>query len=214
MQMLTYHSTTAAWPRKRRAGARKERKLRGTAGKNESSSSPMPFTVGHGFDLHRLESKAENPSLRLVVGGVEIEHDRGCVAHSDGDVVLHCVCDALLGALSQPDIGQLFPDNDPQWQNATSDVFVREAVRIASNSGYTIGNVDVTLIAQRPKMAPHKQQMRQNIAQLLDVPMERVNLKAKTHEKVDSLGENRSIGCHTVALLTRSDVLNMLNKGE
>jgi 2-C-methyl-D-erythritol 2,4-cyclodiphosphate synthase len=120
------------------------------------------------------------------------------------------VCDAILGAVSQPDIGQLFPDNDPQWQAATSDVFVKEAVRIASEMEYEVCNIDVTLIAQQPKMAPHKESMRMNVASFLDVPLGRVNVKAKTHEKVDSLGENRSIACHTVALLAHSNVMHML----
>jgi 2-C-methyl-D-erythritol 2,4-cyclodiphosphate synthase len=120
------------------------------------------------------------------------------------------VCDAILGAISQPDIGQLFPDNDPQWQAATSDVFVKEAVRIASEMEYEVCNIDVTLIAQQPKMAPHKESMRMNVASFLDVPLGRVNVKAKTHEKVDSLGENRSIACHTVALLAHSNVMHML----
>jgi 2-C-methyl-D-erythritol 2,4-cyclodiphosphate synthase len=120
------------------------------------------------------------------------------------------VCDAILGAISQPDIGQLFPDSDPQWQAATSDVFVKEAVRIASEMEYEVCNIDVTLIAQQPKMAPHKESMRMNVASFLDVPLGRVNVKAKTHEKVDSLGENRSIACHTVALLAHSNVMHML----
>jgi 2-C-methyl-D-erythritol 2,4-cyclodiphosphate synthase len=120
------------------------------------------------------------------------------------------VCDAILGAISQPDIGQLFPDNDPQWQAATSDVFVKEAVRIASEMEYEVCNIDITLIAQQPKMAPHKESMRMNVASFLDVPLGRVNVKAKTHEKVDSLGENRSIACHTVALLAHSNVMHML----
>ena len=187
---------------------RKERTV--SVGAQTTDASAVPFAVGHGFDLHRLESKANDPSLRLVVGGVELEHDKGCVAHSDGDVVLHCVCDAILGAISQPDIGQLFPDSDPQWQAATSDVFVKEAVRIASEMEYEVCNIDVTLIAQQPKMAPHKESMRMNVASFLDVPLGRVNVKAKTHEKVDSLGENRSIACHTVALLAHSNVMHML----
>jgi len=139
---------------------------------------------------------------------MELEHDRGCVAHSDGDVVLHCVCDALLGALGEPDIGELFPDNDPKWQGQDSSAFLSEAVRRVEAKGYAIGNVDVTLIAQKPKMAPHKPAIRANLAKLLGVPESRVNLKAKTHERVDSLGENRSIGCHTIALLIRPDLIS------
>ena len=89
----------------------------------------LPYRVGHGFDLHRLESTAEFPELKLILGGIEVPHDRGCVAHSDGDVLLHCVVDAITGALGLPDIGQLFPDNDPKWKGQTSDVFIYEAIR-------------------------------------------------------------------------------------
>lgn len=154
--------------------------------------------IGHGFDLHRLEE-----GLPLVVAGVRLEHDRGCAAHSDGDVVYHAVTDALLGALGQEDIGQLFPDTDAEWKGADSRVFVEEAVRRVAEAGYRIGNLDVTVILQRPKLSPHKAAMRQKLASILGAEQDQVNLKGKTHEKVDSLGENRSIACHVVALLER-----------
>ncbi|XP_004298833.1 PREDICTED: 2-C-methyl-D-erythritol 2,4-cyclodiphosphate synthase, chloroplastic [Fragaria vesca subsp. vesca] len=158
----------------------------------------LPFRVGHGFDLHRLE-----PGYPLIIGGIDIPHDRGCEAHSDGDVLLHCVVDAILGALGLPDIGQIFPDSDPKWRGASSSVFIKEAVRLMHEAGYEIGNLDATLILQRPKLSPHKEVMRANLAKLLGVDPSVVNLKAKTHEKVDSLGENRSIAAHTVVLLMR-----------
>jgi 2-C-methyl-D-erythritol 2,4-cyclodiphosphate synthase len=164
----------------------------------------LPFRVGHGFDLHRLESVDEFPDLKLIIGGIEIPHDRGCVAHSDGDVLMHCVVDAITGALGLPDIGQLFPDTDPKWKGQTSDAFVREAVRLMELEGYAIGNLDCTLIAQRPKISPHKDSIRANVAKVLGVHESVVNVKAKTHEKVDSLGENRSIACHTVIMLIRA----------
>eukprot|EP00897_Mesotaenium_endlicherianum_P008443 jgi/Mesen1/7627/ME000004S07894 len=164
-----------------------------------SSEVPvLPFRVGHGFDLHRLE-----PNLPLIIGGVDIPHDRGCEAHSDGDVLMHCVVDAILGALGLPDIGQLFPDNDPKWKGAASHVFLTEAVRRMHEAGYTIGNLDSTIILQRPKLSPHKDAIKENLCALLQAPKEVVNIKAKTHEKVDSLGENRSVACHTVVLLMR-----------
>lgn len=159
--------------------------------------------VGHGFDLHRLE-----PGLPLILGGVRLEHDRGCAAHSDGDAVYHAVTDAILGALALPDIGQLFPDTDPQWKGATSDVFLRAAGAMMLQQGYCIANLDVTVILERPKLAPHKEQIRQNIAGLLGLSLEQVNLKAKTHEKVDSIGENRSVGCHAMILLERQPLGN------
>nr|XP_010919124.2 2-C-methyl-D-erythritol 2,4-cyclodiphosphate synthase, chloroplastic [Elaeis guineensis] len=166
----------------------------------QPSSPPpaLPLRVGHGFDLHRLE-----PGLPLIIGGINIPHDRGCEAHSDGDVLLHCVVDAILGALGLPDIGQIFPDSDPKWKGAASSVFVREAVRLMHEAGYELGNLDATLILQKPKLSPHKEAIRTNLCDLLGANPSVVNLKAKTHEKVDSLGENRSIAAHTVVLLMR-----------
>jgi 2-C-methyl-D-erythritol 2,4-cyclodiphosphate synthase len=152
--------------------------------------------IGHGFDLHRLE-----PGRSLIVGGVHIEHDRGCVAHSDGDVVYHAVVDAILGALGQDDIGQLFPDNDAAWKDADSRVFVEEAARRMAQAGYAISNLDVTVILQCPKLSPHKPAIRGNLAKLLNCDASQVNIKGKTHEKVDALGENRAIACHVVVLL-------------
>ncbi len=171
-----------------------------------SSASSAPSAVnlrtriGHGFDLHRLE-----PDLPLIVGGVKLEHDRGCAAHSDGDVVYHAVTDAILGALGQDDIGQLFPDNDPKWKDADSRVFVEEAVRRMRDAGYTIGNLDITIILERPKLSPHKAAIKSNLAELLGCDISQVNIKGKTHERVDALGENRAIACHVVVLLNRID---------
>ncbi|KAJ0594398.1 putative 2-C-methyl-D-erythritol 2,4-cyclodiphosphate synthase [Helianthus annuus] len=158
----------------------------------------LPFRVGHGFDLHRLE-----PGYPLIIGGINIPHERGCEAHSDGDVLLHCVVDAILGALGLPDIGQIFPDSDPKWKGAASSVFIKEAVRLMDEAGYELGNLDATLILQRPKLSPHKEAIRDNLSLLLGADPSVVNLKAKTHEKVDSLGENRSIAAHTVVLLMK-----------
>ncbi|XP_020594331.1 2-C-methyl-D-erythritol 2,4-cyclodiphosphate synthase, chloroplastic-like [Phalaenopsis equestris] len=167
--------------------------------KRSTTPSPsLPFRVGHGFDLHRLEL-----GYPLIIGGIQIPHDRGCEAHSDGDVLLHCVVDAILGALGLPDIGQIFPDNDPKWKGAASSVFIKEAVRLMHEAGYELGNLDATLILQRPKLSPHKETIRTNLCGLLGADPSVVNLKAKTHEHVDSLGENRSIAAHTVVLLMR-----------
>ncbi|RWR89480.1 2-C-methyl-D-erythritol 2,4-cyclodiphosphate synthase, chloroplastic [Cinnamomum micranthum f. kanehirae] len=164
----------------------------------ERSAPSLPFRIGHGFDLHRLE-----PGYPLIIGGISIPHDRGCEAHSDGDVLLHCVVDAILGALGLPDIGQIFPDTDPKWKGAASSVFMKEAVRLMHEAGYELGNLDATLILQRPKLSPYKESIRANLCELLGADPSVVNLKAKTHEKVDSLGENRSIAAHTVVLLMR-----------
>ncbi|XP_061970224.1 2-C-methyl-D-erythritol 2,4-cyclodiphosphate synthase, chloroplastic [Populus nigra] len=165
---------------------------------SSKASKTLPFRVGHGFDLHRLE-----PGYPLIIGGIDVPHDRGCEAHSDGDVLLHCVVDAVLGALGLPDIGQIFPDSDPKWKGAPSSVFIKEAVRLMHEAGYEIGNLDATLILQRPKISPHKEAIRANLSELLGADPSVVNLKAKTHEKVDSLGENRSIAAHTVVLLMK-----------
>ncbi|KAL9260366.1 2-C-methyl-D-erythritol 2,4-cyclodiphosphate synthase, chloroplastic-like protein [Drosera capensis] len=161
-------------------------------------SKVLPFRVGHGFDLHRLE-----PGYPLIIGGISIPHDRGCEAHSDGDVLLHCVVDAILGALGLPDIGQIFPDTDPKWKGAASSVFIKEAVKLMHEAGYELGNLDATLILQRPKVSPYKETIKANLSLLLGADPTVVNLKAKTHEKVDSLGENRSIAAHTVVLLMK-----------
>jgi 2-C-methyl-D-erythritol 2,4-cyclodiphosphate synthase len=162
-------------------------------------SSNLPFRIGHGFDLHRLEE-----GLPLIVGGAKIEHTHGCAAHSDGDVVYHSVTDAILGALAQQDIGQLFPDNDPKWKGADSRVFVEEAVRRMRAAGYAIVNLDVTVILQRPRLSPHKAEILANIARLLGCELSQVNLKGKTHEKVDAIGEGRAIACHVVVLLVKA----------
>lgn len=157
-----------------------------------------PYRIGHGFDLHRLE-----PGRDLIVGGVKLEHDRGCVAHSDGDVVYHAVTDALLGAIGGDDIGQLFPDDDAKWKNADSRIFVEEAMRRLGEAGYAVGNLDVTVILQRPKLSPHKVAIRANLATLLRCDASAVNVKGKTHERVDALGDNRAIACHVVVLVVR-----------
>lgn len=154
--------------------------------------------IGHGFDIHRLVAGKE-----LVIGGVKIPYELGADAHSDGDVIYHSVVDAILGALGLPDIGQLFPDNDPEWSGADSSVFMEEAYRRMEARGFRVGNVDVTLILQKPKVMDIKPQMRANIVRLLDTSLARVNVKARTHEKVDAVGEGRAMACHVVVLLEK-----------
>ena len=154
--------------------------------------------IGHGYDLHRLEE-----GRPLILGGVELPHTVGCAGHSDGDAVYHCVVDAILGALSLPDIGQLFPDSDPRFKNCSSDVFMTACYARMHLAGFRLGNIDVTVILEKPKVSPHKETMRRNIAKLLNAPLDAVNLKAKTHEKVDAVGENRAVEVHAVAVLLR-----------
>ena len=157
--------------------------------------------IGHGFDLHRLE-----PGLPLIVCGERLEHDRGCAAHSDGDVVYHAVTDAILGAMGQEDIGQLFPDTDAEWKDADSRVFVEEAIKRMLAAGYRLGNLDITVILQRPRLSPHKAVMKANLVNLLQCDPSQVNLKGKTHEHVDALGDNDAIACHVVVLLAPVNV--------
>lgn len=158
--------------------------------------------IGHGYDLHRLEPlPPEGAGQPFLLGGVAIEHDCGPVGHSDGDTLLHAVTDALLGALGEPDIGELFSDQDPRWQDAASAQFLAEATRRVHAAGFEIGNVDCTVVCERPKLSPHKDAMRANLARLLKIKPERVNIKGKTHEQVDAIGEGRAIEAHVLALL-------------
>lgn len=162
------------------------------------------YRIGHGYDLHRLEPLAPAGDGRpFVLGGLLLEHDRGPVGHSDGDALLHAVTDALLGALALPDIGELFPDDAPRNEGRDSRVFLEEAVRRVADAGYAVETIDCTVILERPKVKPIKDRLRENIAGLLGVGVDRVNVKGKTHEKVDAVGEGRAIEVHVVALLKR-----------
>lgn len=164
----------------------------------------LAYRIGHGFDLHRLEPLAPAGEGRpLIIGGIRIEHDLGPVGHSDGDALYHAVTDAILGALGQPDIGELFPDTSPKWKGADSSIFLQEARSRMDSAGYELGNLDATIILQRPKIAPHKDAIRRHLAEELGIGAERVNLKGKTHEKLDALGDGRGIAVHVVALLVQ-----------
>ncbi len=136
-----------------------------------------------------------------MLGGVHLEHTHGPVSHSDGDALYHAATDAVLGALGQPDIGQLFPDTDPRHESQDSREFIAEAARRAAAAGYVVGNIDVTVILERPKLSPHKDAMRANLASALGVAVECVNIKGKTHERVDAVGEGRAVEVHCVVLL-------------
>lgn len=155
--------------------------------------------IGHGFDVHAFGG--EGP---LIIGGVRIPYDQGFLAHSDGDVALHALTDALLGAAALGDIGKLFPDTDPAYKDADSRELLREAWRQIEKKGYRVGNVDVTIIAQAPKMLPHTPQMRINIAEDLGIHMDEVNVKATTTEKLGFTGRGEGIACEAVALLFKA----------
>ena len=163
-----------------------------------SPVQPPPFRVGQGYDCHAL---VEN--RKLMIGGVTIPHKTGLLGHSDADVLLHAITDALLGAASLGDIGRHFPDTDAAFKGADSRVLLREAVRRVAVAGYAIGNLDATIIAQAPKMAPHIPLMVQNIADDLHVTTAEVNIKAKTNEKLGYLGREEGIAAEAVVLIYR-----------
>lgn len=152
--------------------------------------------IGHGYDVHRFGDGAF-----ITLGGVRIAHTAGLVAHSDGDVVLHALSDALLGAAALGDIGKHFPDTDPRFKGADSRALLRHVVALVQAKGWRVGNVDATIVAQAPKMAPHIDAMRTAIAQDLQVELDHVNVKATTTEKLGFTGREEGIAVHAVALL-------------
>ena len=168
------------------------------AGQDVGARLLAGLRVGTGYDLHRLV-----PGRPLVLGGVRIPFDRGLEGHSDADIVCHAVTDALLGAAAAGDIGRLFPDTDERWKGADSLALLRTAVGHLSSRGYRVANVDVTIIAQQPKLQPHVEAMRANLAQALQIDPGAVSVKGKTNEQVDSMGRGESMACHAVALLVR-----------
>lgn len=158
----------------------------------------MPFRIGQGYDCHALV-----PGRELIIGGVTIPHATGLLGHSDADVLLHAITDAILGAAGLGDIGRHFPDTDPRFAGADSRVLLREAFKRVADVGYVVGNIDATIIAQAPKMAPHIAQMVANVAADLDTSASQVNIKAKTNEKLGFLGREEGIAAEAIALLCK-----------
>ncbi|MBQ8213214.1 MAG: 2-C-methyl-D-erythritol 2,4-cyclodiphosphate synthase [Clostridia bacterium] len=152
--------------------------------------------IGHGYDVHRLV-----PDRKLILGGVDIPHETGLLGHSDADVLTHAVMDALLGARAMGDIGKHFPDTDPTYKGADSLRLAERVREIVSTDGWRIGNVDVTVLAQAPKLAPYIMQMRENIAKILKIDLDRVSIKATTEEKLGFTGEKLGMAVHAVALM-------------
>lgn len=152
--------------------------------------------IGHGYDVHRLQS-----GRKLIIGGVEIPYELGLLGHSDADVLLHALMDAMLGAASMGDIGKLFPDSDEAYRGADSTVLLREVCRRVKEKGYTLSNADCTVIAQRPKLAPYIDSMRNIIAECTGVDVDRISVKATTEEKLGFTGEGLGIAAHAVVLL-------------
>jgi 2-C-methyl-D-erythritol 2,4-cyclodiphosphate synthase len=154
--------------------------------------------VGQGIDVH-----AFGEGDFVTLGGVRIAHSKGVVAHSDGDVLLHALCDAILGALGLGDIGMHFPDSDPRWKDADSRRFVRHVQQLASERGYHVVNVDSTVLAEAPRLGKHRQTMRENIAADLQISVDCVNVKATTTEKLGFIGREEGLACQAVVLLSR-----------
>jgi len=154
--------------------------------------------IGTGFDVH-----AFGEGDHVVIGGVHVPHGRGVVAHSDGDVVIHALCDAIFGALALGDIGRHFPPTDPRWRDADSRQFLRHATSLMAQHGYTLGNADVTVIAEAPKIGPHAQAMRENLAADLGCEIDRISVKATTTEKLGFCGRAEGIAAQACVLLDR-----------
>lgn len=159
----------------------------------------MDIRIGHGFDVH-----AFGEGDHLMLGGVRVPHARGVLAHSDGDVVIHALCDALLGALALGDIGRHFPPSDPRWKGADSRLFLRHCAAMARERGWQLGNADVTVICERPKIGPHAGPMRAALAEDLGVAIDAISIKATTTETLGFTGRGEGIAAHAVCLLVRA----------
>ncbi len=160
----------------------------------------IPFRIGQGYDVHAL-----TPGRKLILGGVEIPYDRGLLGHSDADALLHAITDALLGAAGLGDIGGMFPDTSAQWEGADSRALLRAAMQAVGEAGWKVGNVDATIIAQAPRIAPHVAAMRANIAADLGIEATAVNVKGKTNERLGFEGRGEGIAAEAVVLLLRQD---------
>ena len=156
----------------------------------------MDIRIGQGYDVHALAE-----GLRLVLCGVEIEHTKGCVAHSDGDVAIHALCDALLGAIAAGDIGKLFPDTDQAYKGIDSTILLSRTMELIRKEGYEVGNVDITIALERPKLRPHIDQMRARLAEVMGVEVGVVSVKATTTEKLGFTGRMEGVAAYAVALL-------------
>ena len=158
----------------------------------------MSFRCGIGYDLHRLAE-----GRKLIIGGIEVPFDKGPVGHSDGDVVAHALCDALLGAAGLGDIGTHFPDSDPKWKGANSLLFLEHARKLLDEKQFRIAHMDVVVILERPKLGPHFPKMRAALAKSLGVATDKIHLKAKTNEGVDAVGRGEAIACRAVATVSQ-----------
>jgi len=154
------------------------------------------FRIGTGYDIHRLEENRD-----LIIGGIKIPHEKGLFGHSDADVLIHAIIDAMLGALALPDIGTLFPDTDPQYKGVSSLVLLKEVCGLVLKKGYEINNIDSNIIAQAPKMMPHIPEMKKVLVKALGIEEGDISIKAKTNEKMDAVGELKAIEANAVVML-------------
>ena len=159
-----------------------------------------PFRIGHGYDLHQLAD-----GRKLILGGVEIPHERGLLGHSDADCLIHALADAMFGALGLPDIGHYFPDDSPGNKDMDSVRILEKAIEESKSAGYSVGNVDLTILAQRPKMAPHIQSIKNSLSQVLEVAPSQIGIKATTNEKLGPIGREEGIATFAVCLLVREE---------
>lgn len=161
--------------------------------------------IGHGYDIHRLESNAQKNCI--ILGGVEIPYEKSFVAHSDGDVLIHALIDALLGAAALGDIGQYFPDTDPKYKNADSCILLQNVLRKIIKLDYRVNNIDITIIAEKPKLAPHISMIRDRLAAELQIPDANINVKAKTNEQCDAVGHREAIVVFAVVTLLNDSLM-------
>ncbi len=156
------------------------------------------FKIGLGYDIHRLVEDRD-----LIIGGIKIPYEKGLLGHSDADVLIHAIIDALLGAANLADIGTLFPDTDPKYKDANSIMLLKNVIELVKEKGYKINNIDSNIIAQAPKMMPHIPEMKTTLAKAMDIDIESISIKAKTKEKLDSVGEKLAIETNAVVLLEK-----------
>tara|TARA_B110000977_G_C11004503_1_gene465168 strand:+ start:507 stop:983 length:477 start_codon:yes stop_codon:yes gene_type:complete len=157
------------------------------------------FRIGHGYDVHKFTDAKQN----IIIGGIKVPYHQGLEAHSDGDVLIHAMCDAILGALGLGDIGRHFPDTDSKWKNTDSKFFLTEIANMLANDGYTISNIDCTIVAQAPKMLPHIENMKSCLSKILNIGISQLNIKATTTEKLGFVGRKEGIEAHAVCLICK-----------
>ncbi len=163
---------------------------------NNKSRHIAPFRIGHGYDVHRF-----GEGDFIVLGGVKIPHSHGFIAHSDGDVLIHSLCDAILGSIAAGDIGQHFPDTDEQYRNIDSSILLKKISQLLTQEQFEIGNIDISIVAQSPKMSPHIQAMRHHLATVLNIRSTQINIKATTTEKLGFTGRQEGIAVHSVVMV-------------